>query len=63
MPWLLLTVGTPPKWGTVIYDINSERVVTDRNASGTKDAKATEERIRKAVALLQHSYRQLDALR
>lgn len=51
------------KTGTVIYDINSESVVTDRPASGTKDAKATEERVRKAKALLQHSYRQLDALR
>lgn len=51
------------KTGSVIYDINSERVVSDRDASGTKDAKATEERVRKAKALLQHSYRQLDALR
>lgn len=57
------TVMFADKTGTVVFDVNSERVVSDRDASGSKNAKAAEERMRKTKALLQHSYRQLDALR
>lgn len=49
--------------GVTVFDTNSNRPITEAPAAGQDAAKSNAERLKKAKALLQHTYRRLDALK
>ncbi|MDO4211252.1 MAG: sulfatase-like hydrolase/transferase [Bacteroidales bacterium] len=49
--------------GVTVFDINSSKPITETPAAGQDAAKSNAERLKKAKALLQYSYRRLDALK